>query len=315
METNIGSRVVAVEVTGALQPGRNVVAIEAIREPEVGSSGNSRREVQLTAGRILAAKIVPAPQGIDVQPLLISDAQWKTAEKAAGGWQDSGFDDSGWEAADSLGAIESSMEFFQWNGDGGMYARPGYDGISPFLAHFKLAPVAVLHVYSGSGALENRESLIAPNNAAEFTASAGSEPVSPVMELQIMLDFGREVNGRREFESDSDQAADINLQYGESEGEAFNAPYLGMTPIHVPPGATVHGPKGAFRYALLRFARGARILFRSIQLDGIYYPVKYQGCFQSSDDKLNRMWIVGAYTAHLCMQDDIWDAPRRDRGR
>ena len=315
METNIGSRVTSVDLTHALKPGRNVVAIEAIRGPEVGSSGNSRREVQLTAGRILAIKIVPAAQGIDAPPLLISDAQWRTAEKAAGGWQDSAFDDSGWDAADSLGGIESSIEFFQWNGDGGMYAWPGYDGISPFLAHFKLAPVALLHVYSGSGSLENQESLIAPNSAAEFTVSALSEPVSPAMEPQIMLDFGREVNGRLELQSDSAQAADIDLQYGESEGEALNQPYLGMTPIHVPPGATVRGPKGAFRYALLRFARGAKVRFRSIQLDGIYYPVKYQGFFQSSDEKLNRMWMVGAYTAHLCMQDDVWDAPKRDRGR
>ena len=74
------------------------------------------------------------------------------------------------------------------------------------------------------------------------------------------------------------------------------------------------GPK-AFRYALLRFERGTRIRFRSIHLAGINYPVKYQGFFQSSDEKLNRMWTVGAYTAHLCMQDDIWDAPKRDRGR
>jgi alpha-L-rhamnosidase len=135
------------------------------------------------------------------------------------------------------------------------------------------------------------------------------------MQPQIMLDFGREVNGRLEFASDSDLAADVNLQYGESEAEALNQPYLGTTPLHVPPHAIAHGPKGAFRYALLRFAGGTKIRFRSIQLNGIYYPVKYQGFFQSSDEKLNRMWMVGAYTAHLCMEDDIWDAPKRDRGR
>ena len=315
MEVNIGIHVIAVDVTHALKVGKNVIAIEAIRGPEVGSSGNSRREVQLTAGRILVVKIVPAAQGIDGAPLLISDAQWKAADKAVNGWQESDFDDSGWGSADSLGGIESSMEFFQWNGDGGMYAWPGYDGISPFLAKFKLAPVGLLHVYSGSGSLENKESLITPNSGAEFIASAASEPVSPTMQPQIMLDFGREVNGRLELQSDSDQAADVILQYGESEAEALNQPYLGITPLHVPPGATVHGPKGAFRYALLRFEHGMKIRFRSIQLDGIYYPVKYQGFFQSSDEKLNRMWMVGAYTAHLCMQDDIWDAPKRDRGR
>jgi len=30
---------------------------------------------------------------------------------------------------------------------------------------------------------------------------------------------------------------------------------------------------------------------------------------------LNRIWETGAYTAHLCMQDGIWDAVKRDRGR
>jgi len=315
METNIGARVMAMDITHALKAGKNVVAIEAMRGPEVGSSGNSRREVQLTAGRIMAVKIVPAALGIDAPALLISDSQWRTSEKAASGWQESAFDDRGWGSADSLGGIESSMEFYQWNGDGGMYAWPGYDGISPFLAHFKLAPVAVLHVYSGSGALENRESLTSSGSGPEFTASAGSEPIAPATKPQIMLDFGREVNGRLEIESDSDQGADIDLQYGESEAEAMNEPYLGMTPVHVSPHAVAYGPKSAFRYALLRFDRGANVRFRSIQLDGIYYPVNYRGFFESSDQKLNRMWMVGAYTAHLCMQDDVWDAPKRDRGR
>jgi alpha-L-rhamnosidase len=314
MEVNIGARVSAIDVTRGLKTGRNVIAIEAVRGPEVGSSGNSRREVQLTAGRILAAKIVPAAQGIDTPPLLISDAEWKTAEKAADGWQNASFDDGAWEPADSLGGIESSMEFNQWNGDGGMYAWPGYNGISPFLAHFKLAPVALSHVYSGSGALENKDSLLKPGGA-EFAVTAGSERVSPALQPQIMLDFGREVNGRLEFVSDSDQPADVDLRYGESEAEALNQPYLGTTPLRVAPHATAYGPKSAFRYALLRFESGANVSFRSIQLDGIYYPVKYQGFFQSSDAKLNRMWMVGAYTAHLCMQDDVWDAPKRDRGR
>ncbi len=49
--------------------------------------------------------------------------------------------------------------------------------------------------------------------------------------------------------------------------------------------------------------------------EGIYYPVKYAGSFESSDARLNRIREVGAYTAHLCMQDSIWDGIKRDRGR
>jgi hypothetical protein len=50
-------------------------------------------------------------------------------------------------------------------------------------------------------------------------------------------------------------------------------------------------------------------------VDDIYYPVKYEGSFESSDPLLNRIWEMGAYTAHLCMQDGVWDASKRDRGR
>jgi len=53
----------------------------------------------------------------------------------------------------------------------------------------------------------------------------------------------------------------------------------------------------------------------AIHAESIYYPVTYKGSFESSDAVLNRIWETGAYTAHLSMQDGIWDAPKRDRGR
>lgn len=43
IEVNIGIHVIAVDVAHVSKRGRNVIAIEAIREPRVGSSGNSRR--------------------------------------------------------------------------------------------------------------------------------------------------------------------------------------------------------------------------------------------------------------------------------
>jgi hypothetical protein len=76
------------------------------------------------------------------------------------------------------------------------------------------------------------------------------------------------------------------------------------------------GPKSGFRYVRIAFLRGASLTtFKSIRVEGIYYPVAYAGHFKSSDPLLNRIWETGAYTAHLCMQDGIWDAIKRDRGR
>jgi alpha-L-rhamnosidase len=312
----MGIRVYACDVTHALRRGENVLAIEAVRGPNVGSGGDNRFAIQLTHGEVLAVKIVPAVQGIAAPPLLISDAQWKASMHASSGWQATAFDDRSWQNADSLGGIESSIEFFQWNADAGMYAWPGFDGISPFLAQYHLAAVKVSRAYSGIGKLSNVSSLtntVTPG--PEFTVTLPSESVSQHDAPQILLDFGREVTGRIELQSDSAQPADATVQYGESEQEAFNQPYLGIDPVHIAPHATAYGPKSAFRYALLRFTVGKDTRYKSIQLDGIEYPVTYKGYFSSSDPELNQMWAIGAYTAHLCMQDDIWDAPKRDRGR
>jgi alpha-L-rhamnosidase len=301
LDLPMGIRVYSCDVTGVLHAGKNTLAIEAVRGPNIEA---------------LALKVVPAAPGVDAPPLLVSDAQWKASLRASGDWQSAAFDDSSWADAESLGGIESSIEFFQWNADAGMYEWPGYDGISPFLAQYHLSPMKVTHEYAGLGELNGFESLTqsVPSGAAlsvQLPAAVVREQDAP----QILLDFGREVAGRLEIQSASDQPSDVTVQYGESEIEALRDPYLGIDPVHVAPHATAYGPKSAFRYALIRFTGGRDARYKWIGLDGIAYPVTYKGYFSSSDAALNQMWMIGAYTAHLCMQDDIWDAPKRDRGR
>ena len=43
----------------------------------------------------------------------------------------------------------------------------------------------------------------------------------------LLLDFGRELTGRLEIESDSDAPVRMTFQYGESESEATKAPFPG----------------------------------------------------------------------------------------
>jgi alpha-L-rhamnosidase len=309
-------RVYTCDVTHALHTGKNVLAIDAVRGPDQGSVAADRLSVQQAHGEVLAAMIVPAARGMQAAPLAMSDARWKaTLQPAPAGWQQADFDDSSWSAADDLSGIEGSINLFQWNTDAGMYAWPGYDGISPFLAHYSLQAAAVSHVYGGAGTIENAQSLAVGSPGGELTVTLPQEQVSLHDAPQILMDFGREVTGRLELQSDSDQPAEVTVQYGESEAEASMQPYLGVDPVYLPAHGTAYGPKSAFRYAIVRLTRGRDTRFRSISLDGIAYPVKYQGSFESSDPELNKMWAIGAYTAHLCMQDDIWDAPKRDRGR
>ncbi len=318
LDMPLGIRVFSCDVSHFLRKGKNVLAIEAVRGPDVGNDADDPRSLQLTRGKVLLVKLMPAERDVVAPPLVLSDAQWKASMQAAAGWENTDFNDSSWAAADSLGSPDSSIDFLQWNADAGLYNWPGYDGISPFLQQYRLPAMRVSRVYAGTGHLFNTDALTSasvPDAQGEFRVELPKGKLDDETEPQIFLDFGREVVGRLAIHSDSDQPSDVTVQYGESEPEALHDPYLGVDPLHVPAHATVYGPKSAFRYALVRFTGGEDTRFQSIELAGINYPVTYHGFFESSDARLNKMWSIGAYTAHLCMQDDIWDAPKRDRGR
>jgi hypothetical protein len=44
-----------------------------------------------------------------------------------------------------------------------------------------------------------------------------------------------------------------------------------------------------------------------------YRDIPYLGSFQSDNERLNEIWMTGAYTVHLNMQEFIWDGVKRDR--
>ena len=314
LDEQLGMRTFAVDVAKALRPGANLLAIEAERGASKGFEASTRESFQQRHGKVLVAKLVPAAQGVNAKPLLISDGSWKSATQAPQGWEAAAYDDRSWSAADALGGIESSIEFFQANVDGGLYDWPGYDGISPFLAQYALRAVSVGHVFGGRGSIDGAQTLQTARPVdvhVELPAASVPVPQAP----QVVLDFGREVVGRLKIASSSAEASDVVVQYGESQAELLRGPYLGQDPVHVPAGASAYGPKSAFRYALVRFTGGRSTHYNAIELAGIAYPVAWKGSFESSDENLNKMWALGAYTAHLCMQDDIWDAPKRDRAR
>lgn len=300
------------EVHSALRTGRNVLAIEAVRGWGIVAASDSRIVQQLAFGETLVAKIVPAGPGIEAPPLADSSSSWRSVAATPQGWQSPDFDDHGWPRVQSLGAIEDSPEFFQWNLDAGLYDWPGYMGMSPYLRTYSLPASAVTN---RTGDFENVKTLTSSATEAPFVVHIPANPTETETP-SLLIDFGREVSGRLLIESACDCEARILLSYGESEGEALSGEdYLGTNLLTIPPHGTARGPKSGFRYARLRFVGGAPLTaFRSIHLEGIAYPVQYAGSFASSDAVLNRIWQTAAYTAHLCMQDGVWDAPKRDRG-
>jgi alpha-L-rhamnosidase len=312
LESPLGMHVFATDVARLLRPGKNVIALEVVRGRGVTGFANSALVKQQTSGQVVVAKIVPAGKWVNARPLTMTDKSWKSATAAAAGWEAAGFNDSAWKPVQSIGGIESSIELYQWNADAGLYDWPGYDGISGFLAHKKVSANAIKASYEGRSKFESVSALTggAGEFAVRYVADPGTDAPS------VLLDMGREITGRLEVESDADAPVRMTFQYGEDEIETLKAPYLGVNVLTVAPHGVGHGSKTAFRFVKVRFLDGpADMRFKSIHVDHIFYPVKYQGSFESSDAELNRIWETGAYTAHLCMQDGLWDASKRDRGR
>jgi hypothetical protein len=214
--------------------------------------------------------------------------------------------------------MNDQSEFRRVNIETGLYDWPGYSGVAPFLRYFYLAPQSISRVFKGTSTMRNLSSLVTGEKgvtaANDFTITLQESLAHRRDAPSIVLDFGKEVSGWLEFVSSSDQPMEVTVEYGESEDEAEHGAFLGANSVFIPAHGIAHGPQSAFRYAKVRFAGSPGTWrFESIRLKGIYYPVNYAGSFESSDPLLNRVWEVGAYTAHLCMQDAIWDAPKRDR--
>ncbi len=133
----------------------------------------------------------------------------------------------------------------------------------------------------------------------------------------LLVDFGQELAGRLQVWGT--KGADVIITTGESPEECVqdelaldNSGPFKLTLAGVEPVAT---PYSAFRYARLAFpGKKAPVELTRLVCDHKYYPVQYWGAFNCSDPLLTRIWYAGAYTAHLCMQEQIWDAPKRDRG-
>ena len=335
----IGFQVFHVDLAAFLHLGDNVLAIEAIRGRGIVAATGSVATQQLAYGEILAARLIAAPCGAESPTVLISTPAWRSSTVNSPHWADPAFDDSAWLPAQSLGPIESNPDFFQWNADAGMYAWPGYLGLSPSLRTLTLPAVAATHIFPGPAAFSpaalspaapslaafSPAAFSGPNPlAAPFTVTLAPASATDAEAPSLLLDFGREIAGRLLVESASTHTAILSIAYGESELEALatsltpgqqGGNYLGTNLLELPPNGIARGPKSAFRYIRIRFLRGDPTLaLRSIRAEAIFYPVDYAGSFTSSDPVLNRIWETSAYTAHLAEQDGIWDAPKRDRG-
>ena len=144
----------------------------------------------------------------------------------------------------------------------------------------------------------------------------------------ILFDFGRELHGGLQLITDQSRGGKpvrVRLRFGESVAEAMSdvadtakdatndhamrdyivsLPWLGKLEI---------GNTG-FRFVRIDLVDdNAELKLKEVNAIFVFRDISYLGSFNSSDTLLNKIWMTGAYTVHLNMQDYLWDGIKRDR--
>ena len=205
--------------------------------------------------------------------------------------------------------------------------QPGTGKRSP-ITNFYLDPVRV--VWQSERGVSDTKTLLAPH-PGQPVLEAPLPPclieTTPGSTGGVLLDFGREIQGHVQLltpMAPGKEPVRARIRLGESASEAMaelggkkNAgndhavrdqivtlPWLGTQTI---------GPSG-FRFVRIDAVDPDRPV-RLTQVRAVLgiRDVPRVGSFRCSDERVTRIWEVGADTVHLCMQDYLWDGIKRDR--
>ena len=142
----------------------------------------------------------------------------------------------------------------------------------------------------------------------------------------FLLDFGRELQGGIQMVTgrSSKKEVKVRVRFGESASEAMCdiTPENGATNDHairdfqlVLPwlGSAEIGNSG-FRFVRIDLEEpNVELNLKELRATFGYRDIPYLGSFKSDNERLNDIWMTGAYTVYLNMQEYIWDGVKRDR--
>jgi hypothetical protein len=143
-------------------------------------------------------------------------------------------------------------------------------------------------------------------------------------EIDIVLDFGTELEGVLEMALTTGEAVAVSLAFGESPWEAreWNLP---TTCKEQRPrkshwqvgGAGEHRHRaeaGGFRFARIRIIEMTSAVTLRARVNAVFPAAERLGDFTCDDARLQRIWQTSLYTALVCTRPDtIWDGIKRDR--
>ncbi len=142
----------------------------------------------------------------------------------------------------------------------------------------------------------------------------------------VVLDFGAEIHGGIEIITtinNQKPAGHVRIRFGESVSETMSEVGIdGATNDHAIRDFIVQLPwlgrlevgNTGFRFVRIDLlGDSTEIELKEVNAIFRYRDIPYLGSFSCNDERLNKIWMTGAYTVHLNMQDYLWDGIKRDR--
>lgn len=198
-----------------------------------------------------------------------------------------------------------------------------------------ISPVRIVWTYKGEeGTLvQHEENLLGAGNSQ---TNMGRENCCLLTSTEkqtasILLDFGREIHGGLQMVMGSGSRREpslVRIRFGESVGEANsqtnNSEWkVGYSTddhakrdmiLEIPRDGLIEVGNTGFRFVRIDLLqKNTTVSVKEIRAVLRYRDIPYLGSFHSSDERLNRIWMTGAYTVHLNMQEYLWDGIKRDR--
>jgi alpha-L-rhamnosidase len=193
-----------------------------------------------------------------------------------------------------------------------------------------LSPVKILwQTPEATKQIHNASRLLKPGNGQADLANQdmcvlkSDDKVKP----GLLFDFGKELHGGLQIVTGmypGNKPVKLRIRFGESASEAMSdiEPTQNATNDHAMRDMIVEVPwlgKYEVGNTGFRFVRidmmdaNVELQLKEVRASFVFRDIPYLGSFKCDDELLNQIWMTGAYTVHLNMQDYLWDGIKRDR--
>ena len=214
---------------------------------------------------------------------------------------------------------------------------PEYNNITQKdeLTRVFISPVRILWTSDSSGELiKNTAVLLQAGNSqsdmshqTKFCSIKNTETDTS----SILLDYGKELHGGIQLITGGSSRREpslVRIRFGESVGEANSTTYnsdwlMGFSTddhakrdivMEIPRSGLIEIGNTGFRFVRIDLLQAnTTINLKEARAILRYRDIPYLGSFSCSNPRLDSIWLTGAYTTHLNMQEFLWDGIKRDR--